>query len=327
MENDEKSSRNLSDQSAVERNKLINAKNEGLKKGSLISGLIGLILVILTAVIGYNLYKKDHTKQVTMMEDQRNMFNKQLTGRDSVINDWLMTFDQIEKDLNLIKQKENLITLKSSESELSKDKKAQVLADIKSINNLLDENKKKLASLSAQLRNSNGTIKGLEARITTLESTMKQYESDIAALKTTVEKKDMEIGQLNVKVASLDTTVSQQGETIKGQTQMLHQAFYVSGTFKELKEKGIVTKEGGFLGLGRKGTLVSDSKEALFSKVDITELKTIPVHSKSAKLITSHPSNSYQFVPEGDKGIAYIEIKDPEMFWKISKYAVVQINK
>jgi hypothetical protein len=32
-------------------------------------------------------------------------------------------------------------------------------------------------------------------------------------------------------------------------------------------------------------------------------------------------------VHEGEKNIAYIEIKDPEQFWKISKYAVVEIIK
>jgi hypothetical protein len=32
-------------------------------------------------------------------------------------------------------------------------------------------------------------------------------------------------------------------------------------------------------------------------------------------------------VPEEGKKIAYIEIKDPEAFWKISKYAVVEISK
>ena len=217
--------------------------------------------------------------------------------------------------------------MKSSESELSKDKKEQVLADIKYINTLLENNKKKLDGLTAQLRNSNGTIKGLESRVATLETTIKQYEIDMTALKETVTKKEEEIGQLNVKVAELDGTVLKQDETIKGQTDKLNEAYLISGTSKELKEKGIISKEGGFLGLGKLGTLVADLPANSFSKIDITQLKTIPIHSKDAKLITKHPSGSYEIVPEGDKKIAYIEIKDPEMFWKISKYAVVEIGK
>jgi hypothetical protein len=327
MENYESSSRNPKEDNLVERNKLRASKNAGRSNGALIAGLIGLVILIVVVIIGYNMNKKDHERQVAMMEDQRTMFTKQLTNRDSTINDWLMTFDQIEKDLNMIKQKENIITMKSSESELSKDKKEQVLADIKYINTLLDNNKKKLAGLTAQLKNSNGTIKGLESRVATLETTIKQYEVDMTALKETITKKDQEIGQLNVKVAELDGTVSKQGETIQGQTDKLNEAYLISGTSKELKEKGIISKEGGFLGLGKLGTLVADLPANSFSKIDITQLKTIPIHSKGAKLITKHPSGSYEIVSEGDKKIAYIEIKDPEMFWKISKYAVVEIGK
>ena len=79
--------------------------------------------------------------------------------------------------------------------------------------------------------------------------------------------------------------------------------------------------------MGKKGALIADVPEKLFTKVDITETKMIPVHSKGAKLITKHPSNSYTMVPEEGDKIAYIEIKDPEMFWKMSKYAVVEIGK
>ncbi|MCI0474545.1 MAG: hypothetical protein L0Y76_13285, partial [Ignavibacteria bacterium] len=114
MEKDENSNRNLAEANAVERNKLRAAKNAGRTNGALISGLIGLILIIVMGLIGYNLHTKDHANQLAIMEDQRTMFTNQLTSRDSAINEWLLTFDQIEKDLNLIKQKENIITMQSS---------------------------------------------------------------------------------------------------------------------------------------------------------------------------------------------------------------------
>jgi septal ring factor EnvC (AmiA/AmiB activator) len=327
MEKDEKSNRSLSDEKAVEINKVRTANQAGLKKGILITAVISLIILIVAGVIGYNFHTKEHEKQLAMMEDQRYVLTKEITSRDSTVNDWLLTFDQVEKDLNLIKQKENIVTMKTSETELSRDKREQVLADIKYINTLLDNNKKKMASLNARLKDSNGTIQGLQTRMTTLETTLKQYETDISALKATLEKKDFEIGQLNIKMAVLDSTVYQQGERIKDQTGKLNQAFMTSGTFKELKDKGIISKEGGFLGMGKKGSLVPDLPESLFSKIDITQTKTIPVHSKDAKLITKHPTASYTMVPEEGKKIAYIEIKDPEAFWKISKYAVVEISK
>jgi uncharacterized coiled-coil protein SlyX len=244
-----------------------------------------------------------------------------------MINDWLMTFDQIEKNLNMIKEKEKIISVKSSDSEVSKDRKEQILDDIQYINTLIDENKKKIARLTAQLKESGGAIKGLQARIASLEESMKLYENDIAELKTTLVNKDFEIGQLNNQMVALQDTITQKVETINVQTDKLNQAFLASGTYKDLKEKGIVIKDGGFLGLGRKEIMVGDFADTIFTEIDITELKTIPVNSKDVKLITEHPSSSYELVKENEKQIAFISITNPEEFWKISKYAVVEIVK
>jgi hypothetical protein len=79
--------------------------------------------------------------------------------------------------------------------------------------------------------------------------------------------------------------------------------------------------------LGRTESLVNDITDSLFAQIDITQLKYIPVNSREAKLITEHPTGSYEFIREGDDVIASIEIKDPELFWKISRYAVVELKK
>ncbi len=146
-------------------------------------------------------------------------------------------------------------------------------------------------------------------------------------MKATLTEKDLEIGNLNVLASELQTTVAQQTETIGEQVSEMNTAWLATGTFKDLKEKGLVSKEGGFLGLGRTETLTEDFIDSLFAQVDITQMKTIPVNSKDAKLITEHPSGSYAIVQESENLVAYIEIKDPAEFWKISKYAVVEVVK
>lgn len=327
MENSENGKSNLTNDNTIVSNKLKTAKKEGVNRGVLISGIIGLVVLV-----GAGLFVNSHFKQVqnqhmAMIEEQQKSFKTQLIERDSVINDWLLTFDQIENDMNLIKEKENIITVSSSSSEFSKDKRGQVLEDIKYINTLLDNNKKKIASLSAQLKNSGGMIKGLQARVASLETTIKQYETDVAGLKETLVKKDFEIGQLNEQMTALEQTITQKDEKISGQTLKLNEGYFTTGTYKELKDKGIVTKVGGFLGLGRRESMARDLNDSLFAKIDIRELKTIPINSKNAKLITRHPEDSYTLVRDNPKMISYLEIKDPEQFWKNSKYAVIEITK
>jgi predicted nucleic acid-binding Zn-ribbon protein len=308
-------------------NKVNTARKEGVTKGALTTGIIGLILLLGLGILAYSLHTRDHKNQLALMENQKISFTQQLTERDSTLNDWLTSFDEIEKNLQLIKAKENIITVNSSGAEVSKDKRNQIMEDIKSINELIDSNKKKIAQLNSQLKKSGITITGLQNRIASLEESMKTFEAEIAELKTNLVNKDFEIGQLNGRVLALNDTLTIKEEKISGQIYKLNQAFLTSGTFKDLKEKGLLSKEGGFLGIGRKEALLEDFSDSLFKEIDITKTTTIPVNSKNAKLVTEHPSGSYELVKENENQIAYIAIKDPAEFWKISRYAVVEIIK
>jgi len=304
------------------------ARKEGRNKGAFTAAIIILLVVITAGIFSYSHYKKAYVSQVTLMETERNAFTDQLVVRDSTLNDWLQTFDQVQKGLNTIKEKENLITVNSASGvEFTQARKEQIMQDISAINTLLEDNRKKLASLNAQMRNSGREIKGLKEMIATLEAKIIVSENEITAMKATLTEKDLEIGSLNVLASELQTTVAQQTETIGEQVSEMNTAWLATGTFKDLKEKGLVSKEGGFLGLGRTETLTEDFIDSLFAQVDITQMKTIPVNSKDAKLITEHPSGSYAIVQESENLVAYIEIKDPAEFWKISKYAVVEVVK
>ena len=327
MDNIQSGTRNLSNDNAVIRNKEKIARKKGMTAGIITTSVISLVIILVVGAIAFSNFRKEQKTQFAVMQEQESAFNMQVTQRDSIINDWLVTFDQIEKDLNMIKEKENILSVSSTDSEFSQTRRDQILNDIRYLNTLLEENKKKIASLTAQLNKSGGNMKALQSRIAVLETNMKQYESDIAGLKDTLVSKDFEIVQLNGQLTALEINVKEADEKITSQTNLMNEAFIASGTYKELKDKGIVLKEGGFLGLGRKESLTGDISDTLFVKIDVRETKTIPVNSKNAKLITEHPAGSYTLIHENDNLVSYIEINDPEAFWKISRYAVVEIMK
>ena len=326
MINDVNSNRSAVNDNAASRNNEKKAKNEGMKRGILTTGIICLVILIIAALIVNSMYKNEQNKHQAIVENQKRSYTQVITSRDSVINEWMLTFDEIEKDLSTVKEKENIITMKSSDKEFSKDKKEQILKDIEYINTVLDQNKKKIASLTTQLKNSGATIKGLQIKIAELEATMKERETEIADLKTVLSKKDFEIGQLNARMTEQQTAIVQKDQTISTQTAEINKAYYVIGTYKALRDKGVISKEGGFLGLGKKESLHQNFSDNVFTQIDITQVKSIPVNSKDAKLITSHPSSSYELVRDKDNKVTSIEIKDPSQFWKISKYAVVEIK-
>jgi len=322
----ENNNHNTIHENAVIRNNVNKARKEGMTKGVTITAILGFILLVTAGIIGYTTYNNEHIRQVALMDNQKQSFTEVLTTRDSVINEWIITFDQIEKDLSIVKEKQNIISLSSSDVEFSQDKKQQILKDIEYINTLLDQNKKKIASLTAQLKNSGGTIKGLQVKIAELEASMKLRETEVSDLKVALVEKDFEIGQLNATMTEQQLAIAQKDEKLSNQTYKMNKGYLAYGTYKFLKGKGLVSKEGGFLGLGKTESLLENFNDSSFTQIDITEMRNIPVNSRVAKLITEHPGNSYEMIRDKDNKIASIEIKDPEQFWKISKYAVVEIK-
>jgi len=301
-------------------------RQEEVKKAVVTTSIIGFVVLLVAIFIAYLVYNHDHKLLLSQMETQKNTFTEKLTSRDSSIGEWATTFSEIQKNIALIKEKEKIISSNSSTGELSRNNRQQILEDINYINTLLEQNKKKIASLNNQLSRSGGTIKGLQNTIAGLDSSVKRSETDIADLKATLLAKKFELEQLNTEKSVLQDTLVQKNERIVAQTNEMNKAFFACGTFKQLKAKGLLTKEGGFIGLGKTKTIAASFPDSSFKQIDITVMKSIPVNSKNAKLISEHPNNSYKLIRDANKKIESIEITDPAQFWKISKYAVVEIN-
>ncbi len=103
----------------------------------------------------------------------------------------------------------------------------------------------------------------------------------------------------------------------------LNTAYYALGTAKELTKNGVLTKEGGFIGLGK--TQQVDFTKAYFTKVDIPGTNSIIIGAKKAKLITNPPIGSYKI--EGENGNAdKLTILNSKEFWSVSKYLVIVIE-
>ena len=62
-----------------------------------------------------------------------------------------------------------------------------------------------------------------------------------------------------------------------------------------------------------------------FTKIDIRVDKEIKLYSKSAKILTNHPANTYTLTKDA-KGEYVLRITNPTQFWSASKYLVIQVK-
>jgi len=274
--------------------------------------------------------------KLDQLEKQNLELTEQNQLQDSLMNDFISTFNEFEENLALIKEKEQMIEMSAEDPELRRNSKDQIVSDIQMINDLLDKNRSLIDDLTAKVEKSERNNRSYLASISRLKKKLEERDTQVKSIKEELETMRLTVESLNGRVDNLRKVtqtlteetnlqtariaeqadqIGEQLDKISDQTVAMNTAFFVKGTNKELKDKAVIDSK----------RLNQDFDQGAFTKIDITEVQTIPLNTKKAKLLTTHPSDSYVLNEEG-KEIASLEITNPARFWKTSKYLVVVTN-
>lgn len=271
----------------------------------------------------------DGTETVTVDEH-----TTALNRRDSVINNMLGAFGEIERTLDAIAEREQILAAHEN-GELAADEREAVLQDIEALGNVLTENRDRIAELETELKDSGVKMSVLRKKVNQLTAEVDNRWADIRALETRIGEKDTEIAGLTRTVDSVNQQVQMRdqlvafteleleetNEALKQTTDQMHQAYLAAGTKKELKEMGLL--ETRLLG---PNTLAENLPEKAFEPIDMRTTNAITLGSPKAELVTYHPEGSYQMVSGEGDATAQLEILQPDEFWKVSKYLVVSLK-
>ncbi len=285
-----------------------------------------LMVIALIPFIFAACENKEQTARINQLQEEQAMMLNDSRTKDSLINDFMQTLNEIESNLAEIKSKEKLISKEtSSGTELSRSARERVNEDIKLINALMAENKEKISSLNYKLKQSNIRITEFEKMIEATNMQLALRDHEIDSLKT-------ELSTLNFTIAVLNDTLNNYANRnvaltnqVTERTNELNTAYYVVGEKKELIEHKILNKEGGILGIGRTQKVAGDVDLNDFTKVDIRNLKSIPLDVKKATVMSVHPAGSYELVGT-DKRVNELVIKDPVLFWQKSRMLVISTD-
>jgi len=248
---------------------------------------------------------------------------------DSNYNQTIALLNDIEAGFAVISKNESQmkVNLKGVEGTTA-DRKKVIGAQMNAIKESMEQNKAKIAELrhlESKKRKANSI----------LSETIKRLQSEMDAQAVQIQSLQAELVQKNIKIDELTTTVNvqskniadqqnvmeQQKSTIKGQDTDLNTVWYCVATSKILKESKIISASGLF---STQKVMNSEFDKKAFTQVDLRNISSIVTNSKSVKILSSHPINSYNLVTGADKKIT-IEITNPSRFWSVSKYLVVQI--
>ncbi|GCD80868.1 Cbp1 family collagen-binding glycoprotein adhesin [Schleiferia thermophila] len=262
-------------------------------------------------------------EEIETLKSEKSELEQRSKEQDSIISILTEVIEDVQHNLNVIREKEGRIRLaEEASSEKFKSLKDAVVQDIQDVNSIIEESKAKINRLNQQLASSKGQIKNLGVLVESLKKQLEERENTIAELTRAIEEKDETIRQLTRKVQII-TEESQR--TISAKEAELNRCYYIIDTRRNLKDKGIIDSQGGFLGIGRVKTVSGSVDPSLFTAADMRELNRLELDTRSIKLISEHPTGSYSIEREGKK-ISALVIEDPKTFWSISKILVIMID-
>ena len=303
------------------------------ERKSVVAGVSALLLLLVVVIAGIIILK--NKTQIEQLNQQNSKLNTTIEVRDSLVNEMTSTFDEIEQNLTFVKNKRAQMVIVPQEGVANQ--KEILVADIKLMNEMLEESSKKIEELDKKLKASGIDIKSFKNKIDQLNKSVLEQDNNIQLLRTEVEQRDFKIAEMDVQIVQLQTDIASKDDSIETKSQIIAEklqtivekenemntAFFVAGTYDQLVDKGVLTKEGGFLGIAKNVTIRDDVKESNFTRLDMRNASQFPLNTRKAKLVSEHPDNSYRLVEQNDK-IAYLEIENPREFWKLTKYVIVE---
>ena len=263
-------------------------------------------------------------KNVPIIENRdsvRDSLQQVIDFKDREINDILGTMNEIQEGFRLINAAEGRMSIiKSGEAT---NKTEQMRENIRSITEMMEHNRELIAKLRQQVRESSVRSDQFKTVIDNLVQQLEDNDANLQKLQTELQEKDIHIAELDQTVVSLSSSIaslkeesSNKSETIIAQDKQINTAWYVFGTKKELQSQNIYEK-------GR--VLQSNFNKNYFTKIDIRIVKEIKLYSKSVKIMTAHPTSSYQLIQDANKQYV-LRINNPQNFWSTSKYLVVLVK-
>lgn len=262
-------------------------------------------------------------EQQSLAEVTKQELATALNERDQLLS----LVKEVSAGLNEIKQLENIMTIAANKQYENPGQKNRILADIACLKKKIQQRKTHLDDLESKLQKSTINGKELQETIKALRTQIDSQMEEIESLRQQLTAANEHIGALNNAVDSLNTTVTTvTGERYAAQEasvkleNKLNACFYVIATKSELKKHNII--ESSFL---RKTKLMKgDFDKDFFVISDKRTLTTLPLNATKVKVLSSHPENSYELIEEN--GQKTLKINNPDKFWSLSNYLVIQKN-
>lgn len=283
------------------------------------------IFFSLTIVLLFAACQQNQDQEIERLSLEKQALEEQMLEKDSTLNTFFSSLNQIEENLQEIKEREGRISSGAGAGvEGRPDLMANINEDIRVLGELMEKNRQLIAKLNKDFSSSSMRVAELDKMLARLNNQLQEKEIEISVLKEELGSMNLRVELLTATVDTLEDVRRQQEQAIEQATLELNTAYFVMGSEVELINQGIIVRQGGFLGLGKTNKLNPDLTMDYFTRVDITRTDEITIPGRKPVLISTHPQGSWEI--RTDEEVQYLQIQDYKKFWSTSRHLVILIE-
>ena len=183
-----------------------------------------LLALSLIAVVGA--FTACNQKELESQKATIDSLQGVVDAKDTEIDDLFQMLNEIEGNLSMINSKyASVQEMRRNDTEGTYNHKQQIADQMSSIENIMADNKAKIAQLNSRVSSLNKKNADLQAYITRLEERSAAQEAQIAELLTELENNKVVIKGLNQSVSELTATNNEKDAYIAQQMAVIRSSF------------------------------------------------------------------------------------------------------
>ncbi|HTR98930.1 MAG TPA: hypothetical protein VML00_04210 [Bacteroidota bacterium] len=281
---------------------------------------IGLCALL---VVGCNNDKEQLQKQLADAQNARASLQQDISDRDAYFEEVMKSVNDVYASLEKARIKEGQLKKNNAVPEgppqyTNAQSRDRLIQNINEIGTSLQDNRKKIAALESRMRQFKGQIAGLNTMVENLKASLAEREQSIAQLQAKVEGLESTMAEKTKQIEEKDALIADHVRTI-------NTGYYVVGTKDELRKKGIITDEGGFLWglLGSTTVMSPDVDPTSFTPIDKTKDKTISVNGHIEEILPRRNTDLFAQSQKEEEKTSELTITSPGRFWQQNYLVIV----
>ncbi len=268
--------------------------------------------------------KEQLRQQVAQLQGEQTSLQQSLADRDKYLDEVLRGINDVYADLEKARVKEGKLVERAGSADMparltDAATRQTLLNNIGEIGTALKANRKRIAELETKMKGYRGELASLNKMVDNLKQTLQEREQSIAMLDSTVRG-------LQTSVAEQTKTITEKDGIIDQQQKTMNTAYLIIGTRKELRDKGIITDEGGFLWglLGSTTVMANGVNRSLFTPIDKTKDQSVSVQGKIDEVLPHRNEDAFATAQPVENS-SVLTITRPDEFWQ-DDYLVIVVD-